>query len=1362
MKKRMTLTAYVLISLTGSVYAQEVPINDVLPIMKTDKTTEQPSNVWFLLDDSGSMGELVSFDRYVAYPLPLQPNGVSFPEPGDGIRYLDPFITYARDGNFANFRAARDSYCNGYRGTVRTNCKRYRSYYRTRMLSLKSSFSVAMNGLGVDKKIRWGFDSLWRNNGVSRQILPKDIQTTRQELYKKVFQMGPNRGTPLRKLFASAISDIRAMASATPRDGEYHPDLFDMNRGFDDKTNPKLSCRRNHVLLLTDGRWNGNFYYDRDPSFSSNVLNGTLLRGFNTHDSDYTRGEVILPDGMKYDAYAPYKPSRFIGSRTSRPSFYIGGRWVTRPMTGGPRDKVITIADIAFAGWATDINSDENDNTLLMRREPYPVHNNSTSQYYENTRVSGSGTIPTTLMAKGRQPITEGQYWHPYNDPASWQHFNTHTVTFGLGATNINVNPPKTQQEAIVNYRNPFDIGGYIYGSRGNNGFAASANDFSGSAIVDDMARAAVAGRGEFHNVRTPQGLTAAFKSIFNSIDRDNGGSSSVSRGSAAVVASGSVGSQQLLFSSHFDPRTFAGEVVALPVFDGTQSPSDCWVEPQLSQYTDSNGDVLPSVGAGTFCNNRNGSNAWKASKSMNDTNFTSRNVVTSVLKKIGSDEIDSLDDYKEQVAKGEVFKLEAAEFQFNNLKEYRKRTSKGVLDQQYYIDYIRGDSRKEVRNGGSLRNRVKSEEEPNAGWLLGAVSRSAPVFVGRTPAIASDHFVLKDDAALSAYVDFKKLSRPDMVYFGSNDGMLHALDATSNGAKTGREVFSYIPHLLFDKLPKVTKDGEYNSFVDGKLTVELTYEKEGKSRSDWHLRLVSGLGPGGKGLFSLDVSEAMRDANEFLKAKPWEYSEKDSQSYNAKNNKPGKSNVGNILARPGIIQVNNTSDTSDSGWVVAVGNGYNAESNKAALILLDAFTGEIIQELVLDTSKNSTSHKHYIDNSRTNGLGPLFFLSYEGKLPRRKYQIDRAYAGDLQGNLWVFDFSGLDIKECRAAKTKKEKEKHCVKVASKQFDSDNIIPLFTAVDKNGKRQPITVAPLVEEHPTGFGYLVHFGTGALFDRVDLSLFDKDDPDTPIVNSIYALWDDWVPFGVGSGSGLETPKVKPITFNRNNESALRELKWNKRIVQNSDGQPIEVRTIARDDKDKSVKTTWALGAANLDPGGHKKKRGWFIDLDPRERAWQRPFVAFGESSVRSVSYVTTTYPDKDNDIALPSCTTSTEAPFSWTIAFDPDDGSQLLSGSGTIDTNSDGKVCLSCAKTNSNGLTGDPIKDGLGSGTPTPPTGMKYPKATLSAPQSAVTPPGQGLSSCPGLMKVSTNVDDKNDKQSVACRPLLPSSWQELK
>jgi type IV pilus assembly protein PilY1 len=91
---------------------------------------------------------------------------------------------------------------------------------------------------------------------------------------------------------------------------------------------------------------------------------------------------------------------------------------------------------------------------------------------------------------------------------------------------------------------------------------------------------------------------------------------------------------------------------------------------------------------------------------------------------------------------------------------------------------------------------------------------------------------------------------------------------------------------------------------------------------------------------------------------------------------------------------------------------------------------------------------------------------------------LRHAWAGDLQGRLWRFDFT-------RNAPWR---------------TNPSMQPVFTARDAAGRPQPITQPPLVV-HAEGGGYLVLFGTGSLHGR------EERDPARFAPQSFYAVWDD---------------------------------------------------------------------------------------------------------------------------------------------------------------------------------------------------------------------------------------------------------------
>lgn len=99
------------------------------------------------------------------------------------------------------------------------------------------------------------------------------------------------------------------------------------------------------------------------------------------------------------------------------------------------------------------------------------------------------------------------------------------------------------------------------------------------------------------------------------------------------------------------------------------------------------------------------------------------------------------------------------------------------------------------------------------------------------------------------------------------------------------------------------------------------------------------------------------------------------------------------------------------------------------------------------------------IDPALPNGLAtPALALGPSGA-------VRFVYAGDLQGNLWRFNFTGDAPWGAALA-------------------SDT--PLFVAQDENGVRQPITTQPRVVFAPGG-GFVVLFGTGKFLEEADAAI-----------------------------------------------------------------------------------------------------------------------------------------------------------------------------------------------------------------------------------------------------------------------------------
>lgn len=236
---------------------------------------------------------------------------------------------------------------------------------------------------------------------------------------------------------------------------------------------------------------------------------------------------------------------------------------------------------------------------------------------------------------------------------------------------------------------------------------------------------------------------------------------------------------------------------------------------------------------------------------------------------------------------------------------------------------YIAGNRTLELNQTGELRNR---------NHLLGDIVGSSPAYVKDT----------------------------NTLYVGANDGMLHAISAAN-----GSEQFAYIPGIInWNNLGTLSRqDYGHRYFVDGPIVVTSRQQTPGKNL------LVGALGKGGKGLFSLDVSNPAGFGTGSFK---WERADT-----------PGL-NMGLIQGRPILGKKGSTN-------VVVLGNGVNSTSNKAVLIVLDLETGSVIREI--DTGVGNAL--------LPNGLSaPTAVLGADGRT------IAYVYAGDMQGNVWKFDLT--------------------------------------------------------------------------------------------------------------------------------------------------------------------------------------------------------------------------------------------------------------------------------------------------------------------------------------------------------------------
>ncbi|WP_075186690.1 pilus assembly protein [Teredinibacter haidensis] len=404
-----------------------------------------------------------------------------------------------------------------------------------------------------------------------------------------------------------------------------------------------------------------------------------------------------------------------------------------------------------------------------------------------------------------------------------------------------------------------------------------------------------------------------------------------------------------------------------------------------------------------------------------------------------------------------------------------------GVVDsdkKQAYIEdiveYLRaeGDGSNKFPLGSFPDFRVRTT-------LLGDIVHSSPQYVGVPSA---DYAANIESTPYSVFVDENK-DREPILYVGANDGMLHGFLASS-----GEEVFAYIPQAVFSSKPKeglhwlADTDYSHMPYVDSTPSTADVFVD-----GSWKTYLAGGLGAGGKAVYVLDITDPAAILSE------------DSLASKVVVTEFADKYLGYTFSRPRIGKLN------DGEWVAIFGNGYNNAADGEAYLYV----------LYLDGSgPGGATHKKIgplgggalgsvaggdcaAAGSDCNGLSSPSLLDLDGNST-----IDRVYAGDLQGNMWAFDFFSGDIKTISPT---------VPVVAHQNLGKD--VPLFSACRgskpgagycSDGDRQPITSKPVVVAHPaksaagTDPNLIVIFGTGRFLSTADLS-----DTNT---QSFYGVWD----------------------------------------------------------------------------------------------------------------------------------------------------------------------------------------------------------------------------------------------------------------
>ncbi len=646
--------------------------------------------------------------------------------------------------------------------------------------------------------------------------------------------------------------------------------------------------------------------------------------------------------------------------------------------------------------------------------------------------------------------------WNPKNDPAYWQHMVTYNIGMGLEASRVLEyeaglwtcpNQPTITDSAEA----------VLAGLRGGDCNWPPATN--GANKIDDVWHSSLNSRGEFFGADDPDQLTASLNAVVNSILER------LSRGGSSTVSSGVITSGTQAYTPGFDSSNWTGNLLARPVNSDGEFGSVIW-------------DFACKL-TGGFCD----------ATGATETKQVNRNIYA----------YDTTIDDVVRLVPGMGGNLEAE--MASNASDVITRLGTSVDD---IIRFINGDNDVEIQGGGNLRNRDNK---------LSDVVHASPI-IQRGPGEAFDDTRWPDPSAEktaydngNGYIDYKidNANRTNVVYIGSNSGMLHAI--YTEGPNRGQEIWGYVPAKAFDNLHRLVDPiYEHWSYVDNTPILADAF-----LNNKWRSLLIGGMRYGGQAYYALDVTNPTAIRPDVL----WEFSDEND------------ADMGYSYGRASVARISSTGD-----WVALIPNGYNNSEDDgikgdgtAVLYVVRLRDGQLLAKL--DTNVGSAT--------TPNGMAPaqpVDSIWESGIAVGTDQGADFAYAGDLYGNLWRFDFRSSNYSDWES--------------------SSNIVKVFdggTIMDRPITEQPRVLsfdATAAGEFPALVyerDALVMFGTGKYLEVSDRSIsLPADQYLIGFVDSI----DNTNVFDVSSPELVPQSMNASIISGNGGEQGFREFTTNNKV------------------------------------------------------------------------------------------------------------------------------------------------------------------------------------------------------------------------
>lgn len=671
--------------------------------------------------------------------------------------------------------------------------------------------------------------------------------------------------------------------------------------------------------------------------------------------------------------------------------------------------------------------------TALAAIEKTDVQDASTSlsdvaMYYFANDLRTADRNPTNRqnsaleVSANNVPGSDSNWKNLEKDAAAHQHMTTYTLGMGVTGFLQYESGYKNQSEADKTNLNK-DYARIKYGMQG---WIPVWLDGQGRDRIDDLWHAAVNGRGTYLSASDPDQLFISLAAVLRDITKTTAGGASAATGSIRPSTS-----DRSVYATTYSPGEWTGDVKRGEIDLATGA---------ITWDSISAADLLQSK-VGSQCDgrtiylqsgNRRVDFTWNTARCKSDgtpDTASASSALTTTSAAITATDLTWIAD---------------------NLKSTRFAAltppGKSALEAGDLVNFLRGQYGKEWRDSVEAKHRWFRERTKALGDLVG----SQPLHVATPMYNYIDRGYLDeevDGATVSGFKTRKNASsRAPTLYVGGNDGMLHAFNPT-----TLEEKWAIVPSLVVPSLVNLANPAyamQHRFFVDGSPAVGDVFDASasGTHAADkWKTILVGGLRKGGIGYYALNVTDP--DDPKPL----WEFS---CDTVGAKTG--GKCDLGLSFGEP-IITKRLDGGTSER-WVVLVSSGYNSESGRAVLFVLDALTGEVLKRIAAEDGSGEVGAPG--DQA---GFASMSGWADDGM---RKNLVEYVYGGDIRGRVWRFKITAGE-------------------------EGSHLLARLTDRSSDGLAQSITAAPeLAYDDQTG-RRMVFVPTGKLLTATDATSAVKD-------------------------------------------------------------------------------------------------------------------------------------------------------------------------------------------------------------------------------------------------------------------------------